>query len=702
QFTLPVEVAVRRRWPRRASWVTRWASDRAVQAGVAGASWSIAGTFARGLLPRSPLQQAVATGAVAATHYQLTATAWSALEAVAALPGRRPGLKASLTVAGAAIAGGMATSVVASRVADQSMAASAAATAGRIIAFAGLAGGSAAAWEEILQRRLGLRPGLDTTLVPSVLTGAGVVAFSVAARARRARQFGVVAPDRHAVTSSDARTLAKAAGLGVGSALGLGALMVGEQMAARGIERGMSAVVGRDTGALGSLVAHGVVLGAMAAGGTLALRRVTGVVERRDDVVEPAYPTPPTSPFVSSGPRSAMPFDALGKEGRRFVLMALKATEITTVMGEPAIDPVRVVGGYESAHDLAERARLTVQDMVDCGAFERSTIVIGVPTGVGYFNYTLTEALEYLTLGDCATVVPQYALVPSALALNRTLDGEELTKAVLEGIRDRIRSFPAGMPQPRVYLIGESLGANVALDVGMLPGGAEGIPALTALDVAGGLYLGVPFRTQFWIRWRQDAASVDPGHTVLQASQPDEVPPLEPGRSRHLMLVHHDDPVSKFGYRMILQPPWWMGAPATRPPLVPRQAKFRPITTFVLATVDLLNGMQSKPGAFVRVGHDYRIDVRLGLERSLGLTSTAQQAEAIEDALRRREQQWATRRMVARKLDRARRSIERTLQEWGSTIDVADFDPQAEATLGSLSPLGPLARLGEISGPAGS
>ena len=109
--------------------------------------------------------------------------------------------------------------------------------------------------------------------------------------------------------------------------------------------------------------------------------------------------------------------------------------------------------------------------------------------------------------------------------------------------------------------------------------------------------------------------------------------------------------------------------------------------------------MNSKPGAFVRVGHDYRIDVRLGLERSLGLTSTPQQADAIEDALRRREQQWATRRMVARKLDRARRSIERTLQEWGSTIDVADLDPQAEATLGAL---GPLARLGEISGPPGA
>jgi uncharacterized membrane protein len=693
---LPIEVVVRRRWPRRASWVTNWASDRAVQAGVAGASWSIAGTFARGLLPRSPLQQAVATGAVAATHYQLTATAWSALEAVAALPGRRPGLKASMVVAGAAMAGGMATSVAASRVADHSMAASAAATAGRIIAFAGLAGGSAAAWEELLQRRLGLRPGLDTTLIPSVLTGAGVVAFSVVAGSRRARQFGIVAPERHAVSESDARTLAKAAGLGVGSALGLSALMVGEQLAARGIERGMAAVVRRDTGALGSLVAHGLVLGAMVSGGTLALRRVTGMVERRDDIVEPAYPVPPTSPFVSSGPRSAMPFDTLGKEGRRFVLMALKAEEITAVMGEPAREPVRVVGGYESAGDLAERARLTVQDMVDCGAFERSTIVIGVPTGVGYFNYTLTEALEYLTRGDCATVVPQYALVPSALALNRTLDGEHLTRLVLEGVRDRIRSFPAGMAQPRVYLVGESLGANIALDVSTLPGGAEGIPALTALDVSGGLYLGVPFRTQFWIRWRADPNRVDPGNTVLQVSEPGEAPPLPAGRSRHLMLVHHDDPVSKFGYRLILQPPWWMGAPNTRPPLVPREVKFRPITTFVLATVDLLNGMHSKPGTFVRVGHDYRIDVRLGLQRSLGLDCTGEQAEGIEDALRRREQQWATRRMVARKLDRARRSIERTLREWGSTIDVADLDPQAEAALG------PLARLGDISGPPGA
>jgi uncharacterized membrane protein len=70
---------------RRAEWLTRWATDSTTQAGIAGASWSVAGTFARGLLPRDPVQQAVATGVVAATHYQLTATAWATLQAAGAV-----------------------------------------------------------------------------------------------------------------------------------------------------------------------------------------------------------------------------------------------------------------------------------------------------------------------------------------------------------------------------------------------------------------------------------------------------------------------------------------------------------------------------------------------------------------------------------------------------------------------------------------
>ncbi|MCX6431767.1 MAG: alpha/beta-hydrolase family protein, partial [Actinobacteria bacterium] len=345
--------------------------------------------------------------------------------------------------------------------------------------------------------------------------------------------------------------------------------------------------------------------------------------------------------------------------------MTLSADDITAVMGEPAIDPVRVVGGYETSDDIAERARLTLQDMDQCGAFDRGLICVGSPTGVGYFNYSIAEALEYLTRGDCAIVVHQYALVPSALALTKTSEAEELTRLVLDGIRHRLATIPAH-DRPRVVLVGESLGANVALDLTTRPDGHTHVPEFNVLGVSGGLYLGVPFRTRLWNEWRHDAYAVDPHGQLELVSQPDEASPLTAGRMRHLMIVHHDDPVNKYGFRMVLQPPWWMGPPTSRPPLVPRETKFRPITTFVLATVDLFNGMQSKPGTFVRRGHDYRIDIVEGLKQSFGLTSSPEQAEAVELALRSRESEWAARRMVARKLDKARRSIERQLAEWGA------------------------------------
>ena len=680
----------------RSGWLTRWATDTPVQVGIAGASWSVAGTFARGLLPRNAVQQAVATGVVAATHYQLTATTWATLQALGALPGQRPGTRASLVIAGAGIAGGLTMTAVASRSAEESLTASAVATAGRFTAFAGLAGGASALWDTLLHRRLGLEPGLDTTLLPAVATGGVVVASSILSRGRRAARYGVVAPDRHAVAGSGLRSAATAVGIGATSGLALAAATTAEQASARALERALDRLVGRPTGALGSLAAHAVILGTLTTAGTAALGVVTRRIQRRDDIIEPAYPEPPTSPFVSAGPASRMPFDALGKEGRRFVLMALTAAEITAVTGDPAVDPVRVVGGFESADGVAERARLTLQDMVDCGAYDRSLICIGSPTGVGYFNYSIAEALEYLTGGDCAIVVPQYALVPSALALTRTTEAEELTRLVLEGVRTRIAGLPSDR-RPTVVLIGESLGANVALDIACSADGRARVPTITGLGVSGGLYLGVPFRTRLWNQWRADPRRVDPHGDLVLVSQPDEIAAPPPGRMRHLMVVHHDDPVNKYGFRMIVQPPWWMGPPATRPPLVPRETKFRPITSFVLATVDLFNGMQSKPGTFVRRGHDYRIDIRTGLEAAFGLACTPEQASRIEAALREREQEWATRRMVARKLDKARRAIERQLAEWGSpAIDVADLDPTLRTRGSGLD------RLAAISGPPGS
>ena len=683
---------------RRPDWISRWSTDTAAQAGVIGAAWSVAGSLSRGLLPRSPVDQAVATGVTAAIHYELTATAWSSLEAIASIPGTHPGTTARVVVASGAIIGGYGTAFVTAKAAPHNPAAAIAYAAGRQIAFAGISGGAASLWDEVLHKRLHLRPGLDTTLVPNIITGAAIAAGNVYFSVRRAHKYGVVNPDNHRVTGVNARSLTTATGIGVASFIGLGTLVVGEQVAAHGLQRIMRAVIRRDPGAAGSFLAHAALLGAMGLAGAFALKKVTDRLEHADDIIEPAYPAAPTNPQVSAGPRSEMPFASIGKEGRRFVTMTLTHGEITTVMGEPAVDPVRVVCGYETTDDLRERARLGVADLEACGGFERSLICVASPTGVGYVNYTIIEALEYLSRGNCATIVPQYALVPSALAMPKTGDGVMLTRYVLEDIQARLASIPAER-RPRVVLLGESLGANVALDVSTVPGPFAGIPALEHLGVSGGVYFGVPFRTEFWRRWRDNPEAMDPEHEVLLVAEPSEAPPLPPGHMRHLMVVHHDDPVNKYAYTMVLQPPWWMGPPTTRPPMVPRETRWRPITSFVIATVDLKNGMNSKPGTFVRRGHDYRIEARLGLQRSYGLACTDEQAESIEQALRDRETEWAARRMIARKMDRARRSIASTLEKWGSPqIDVADIDPGA---LPDLTPDSALRRLGMISGPPG-
>ena len=681
---------------KRPDWISRWSTDTAAQAGVIGAAWSVAGSLARGLLPRSPIDQAVATGVTAAIHYELTATAWSSLEALASIPGTRPGTTARVIVASGAIVGGYATAFATAKASADNPAAAVAYAAGRQIAFAGISGGAASLWDDVLHKRLHLKPGLDTTLVPNLLTGTAIAAGNVYFAVRRAHKYGNANPDNHRIEGANIRSILTATGVGAASFIGLGTLVVGEQLAAHGLQRLMRAAIRRDPGAAGTFVAHAALLGAMGLAGAYALRKITHRLERKDDIVEPAYPAPPSNPHVSAGPASTMPFDSIGKEGRRFVTMVLTHEEITKVMGEPAVDPVRIVCGYESADDLRQRAALGVADLEACGGFERSLICVASPTGVGYVNYTIIEALEYLTRGNCATIVPQYALVPSALAMPKTIDGVMLTRYVLEEIQQRLQSIPAER-RPRVVLMGESLGANVALDVSTVPGPFVGIPALEHLGVSGGVYYGVPFRTEFWKRWRDNPEAMDPEHDLLLVAEPSEAPELAPGQMRHLMVVHHDDPVNKYAYSMVLQPPWWMGPPTTRPPMVPRETRWRPITSFVIATVDLMNGMNSKPGTFVRRGHDYRIEARLGLQRSYGLACTDEQAESIEHALRDRETEWAARRMIARKMDRARRSIAATLEKWGSPqIDVADIDPGAVE-----EPDSPLKRLGMISGPPG-
>jgi uncharacterized membrane protein len=302
------------------------------------------------------------------------------------------------------------------------------------------------------------------------------------------------------------------------------------------------------------------------------------------------------------------------------------------------------------------------------GGLSRSVICIASPTGVGYVNYVMAEALEYLTRGDCAVVVPQYAYVPSALALNKTDEGVELQTAVIEAVSRRLDEL-APANRPRIVQFGESLGAQVAADVGA----PEGVPRFDAVGLDSGLYLGVPFRSELWKEWLRDAEAMSDTGRLLNVSEASEIPP---GDGRHVMINHHDDPINKFSYEMVVQRPWWFGPPETRPSKVPRETLFRPVISFVIALIDLLNGMDSKPGEFRLLGHDYRVDIAQALEKVYGLPVTVDQRDQIESALRRREHEWAEMRLIARTGERALRQLRDTINSWGQDTVNIQFDDQ--------------------------
>lgn len=676
-------------------------TDQSVRAGVITGAWAAAASYSRGLLPRTPVQQGAILGVSVAAYYALGTTTWATVSSAAAgTPGSRPGPTARLVAATIAGGGGKFGEVALRPRNGDNLATGFAWSQLKLLSVAGLAGGLVTISDLLAHDLLRLRRTPGTTLALDLGMGALMAGGTLARRLRRAsgyegednRVFNAVKQPGHGTTLLvRARTGAVAAATVVGSTVGVATLAITEQAGARLVADGLDAVVGEEMAEFGDLVGHAVMLTGFAGLGILGLRRVRHLTQQKSEVLEPGYREAPASPYVSCGSNSEIDFDAIGKEGRRFVLMRLSTEEIEQIMGGHAAEPVRIVIPREGS--IEQRAELAVRELTATGGLQRGLICVASPTGVGYVNYVMAEALEYLTRGDCAIVVPQYAYVPSALALNKTREGVELQTAVIRAITRRLEELASPSP-PRVVQFGESLGAQVAADVA----GPQGVPGFDTLGLTAGLYLGVPFRSTLWKAWLRDPELLTCAGRLLNVSQPGEI---LPGPVSHVMINHHDDPINKFSYEMVVRRPWWLGPPETRPPKVPQESLFRPIITFVIALVDLINGMDSKPGEFKRVGHDYRIDLREALEKTYDLPATADQRDRIESALRRREQEWAEKRLIARTGEKALRQLRDTINSWGrDTVNLPlDEQPGDEASSRLIDYLN--ARLGQ-SGSSGT
>jgi uncharacterized membrane protein len=368
----------------------------------------------------------------------------------------------------------------------------------------------------------------------------------------------------------------------------------------------------------------------------LAVDRAYQKVEAGGSKTEDVFDDEPDSQFVTGGTGSAVPFDSLGREGRRHVGTYLRPEWIEAVMGEaPKAHPIRIFIGLDSAPTDAERVQLALEEMDRTGAFDRELIVAVSPTGTGYVNYTAVESVEYMTLGNCATITLQYSKRPSPMSLDRVWLGRKQFRMLIAGIHRRLYRM-APEKRPRLVVFGESLGSWTSQDA-FLHGGTQG---LEDAGVQRALWIGTPNMS----RWKhevigQERPDVDPT-MVGEFDNFGQVESLEPEARdslRYVMITHGNDGVAYFGPDLLIQQPNWLGEPDQRPPRVPKYTKYSTPTTFAQTLIDMNNAMSVVPGEFEAKGHDYRGDLANFVREVYDLQCTDEQLKKIETALRRFE-----------------------------------------------------------------
>lgn len=638
-------------------------------AGMAHAIAGIHPTFDRSLLPRTTPQQAVITGVWGAVNYGLTATFQSLIEAGARRVGtgrlssthlrRASVVAADLAVMGAGLA-------IYKRVGDSqatSLRRAAVRTAGWRMYGAGLSGAIALAADGVGDIFTGNHS--DRTVNAPVVIAAGAATAGGMYLWRTQRQIDTgVEVDQF---GDDVQQVAGQRPLrAVVVGMGVSAMLFGVARTESVAAHAIGDVVARVAPGLAPYshpLGHATVLGAAGVALGQVLSRVYGATEQAGSAIEPAYQAVPDSPNVSGGPISILDWQSFGREGRRFVNMALTSEQIEKVTGKPAQDPIRAFVGLDSAVSPNARAYLAREELENLGAFERSTIAVFAPTGTGYVNYVAAETLEYLTGGDVASVAVQYSVRPSFLSLDRVETAWESYLALLNGLSGRLRGM-APADRPRVLLFGESLGSLASQDV-FAKGGVIGFDML-GIDRA--LFVGTPQASEWRNKWLADPAGVDPDGMVVEVSGLAEwvaLPAEQRARARIVLLTHHNDPICKFGPSLAIQQPYWLGKPETRPPGVPHEVPFVPGLTFLQVGVDLLNADNVKPGTFEAMGHDYRADIAQMVRVAFDIDADPPTMMAVEKALRRREFEWAERRLVLDQLTKTESELRERIAAWG-------------------------------------
>ncbi|MFI5718155.1 alpha/beta-hydrolase family protein [Nocardia sp. NPDC051750] len=249
----------------------------------------------------------------------------------------------------------------------------------------------------------------------------------------------------------------------------------------------------------------------------------------------------------SGSAESMVSWASLGREGQRFV---------TT---EPS-GAVRVYVGLQSAPDLAARAELAVRELDRAGGFDRSHLVVAVPTGSGWVDARALRGFGARFGADVAVVALQYSRLPSwATFLVGRDSATASARALLTAVEEHIATLP---DPPRLYMYGQSLGA---LGGSAVFAGAE----------------------------EQNRRVC----SVLWAGLPGGGGP-QPG-ARSAVLANASDPVVHWSLDLLWRPPDLTAARRDAP-----TPGWLPVVSFVQTTADLLGALGTPPGHGHRYGSD--------------------------------------------------------------------------------------------------
>jgi uncharacterized membrane protein len=332
-----------------------------------------------------------------------------------------------------------------------------------------------------------------------------------------------------------------------------------------------------------------------------ALRAADSTFEQLDALLEPETQQP-SDPKKTGSAASLVRWEELGRRGREFVVTGPTRAELSAFLGRDALEPVRVYVGLQSAETPQERAKLALEELKRAGGFERSVLLIIMPTGTGWIDPAAMDPVEYLHGGDIASVAQQYSYLASWLSLLVEPGyGGEAARALFSEVYGYWTTLPKES-RPRLYLYGLSLGA-LSSELSTQLFEVLGDP------FQGALWSGPPFQSTGWRSITNGRNPGSPewlprfrdGSFVRFTSQKNAlgIPGAKWGPLRIVYLQYASDPITFFDYHSLYREPDWMKAP--RGPDVSPELRWYPVVTFLQLALDMAMGTTTPMGH----GHVY-------------------------------------------------------------------------------------------------